>query len=140
MVDDLGQAKPLDRVRRLAQLFDVALLAWPFGGGDVIAPVAEVLGERIPAPRREPGAVNQHQWTAGCGTLHDDLPVRLPLPRYSFGVGPATNEIRYRKAPLARGFRVSPLTDSNRRPPPYHRTRAVIHDAVFLQIALWHAL
>jgi hypothetical protein len=41
------------------------------------------------------------------------------LPRYSFGVGPATNEIRYRKAPLARGFLVSPLTDSNRRPPPY---------------------
>ncbi len=59
MVDDLGQAEPRDRVRRLPKLFDVALLAWPFGGGDGIAPVAEVLGERVPAPRREPGAVKE---------------------------------------------------------------------------------
>ena len=49
VVDDLCQAEARDRVRRLAQLFDVTLLAWPFGGGDVIAPLAEVLGERVPA-------------------------------------------------------------------------------------------
>src|SRR5262245_47392905 len=51
VVDDLGQAKPFDGIRRLTQLLDLALLAWPFWGRDVIAPVAEVLGERVPAPR-----------------------------------------------------------------------------------------
>jgi hypothetical protein len=49
VVDDLVQAEALDRVRRLAQLCDVAFLARPLGRGDVVAAVAEVRGERVPA-------------------------------------------------------------------------------------------
>jgi len=35
----------------LSKLFDVSLLARPFRGGELIASVAEVLGERVPALR-----------------------------------------------------------------------------------------
>jgi hypothetical protein len=49
------------------------------------------------------------------------------------------------KIPDFRGFSLSksPLTDSNRRPPPYHRhtrTRAITRDTVLLQIGLLKAL
>src|SRR3954470_4317342 len=96
VVHNLRQAEALDRFGRLAQLFDVPLLAWPFGCRDVVAPIAEIFGERVPAARREPGAVNQHQRTAACGTLHDEPPSLLVLQATPFRSAPLADESRGR--------------------------------------------
>jgi hypothetical protein len=61
MVDDLLETKAFELVGLGAKLFDVTLLARPFGRGKVVAALREVVGEVLPAPRGEPGAVDQHQ-------------------------------------------------------------------------------
>jgi hypothetical protein len=77
MVDDLLEIKALEFVGLGAKLFDVTLLARPFGRGNVVAALREVVGEVLPAPRGEPGAVDQHQRGAVGGGRHRGLPDRL---------------------------------------------------------------
>jgi hypothetical protein len=61
VVDDLVEAEAGQLVCVLAKLLDVALLARPFRGGDGESAGAEVVGEVLPATRREPGAVDEQQ-------------------------------------------------------------------------------
>src|SRR5256714_6757690 len=61
VVDDLGDAEAGRVVRGLAHLLDVALLARPLRGGDVVALLPEEVAVGLPAPGREPGTMDQHQ-------------------------------------------------------------------------------
>src|SRR5215204_3955799 len=79
VVDDLGDAEPLELVRLRSQLLDVPLLARPLGCRDGKAALVEVVGEVLPAPRREPGAMDQHQRNTvaiGAAACHKRPPVR----------------------------------------------------------------
>ena len=68
VVDDLRQAETLQLLGVLAELLDVAVLARPLRRRDGEAALAEVVGVVLPTPRREPGAVDQHQRDAvACG-------------------------------------------------------------------------
>src|SRR5207249_4103245 len=58
---DLVQAETGELIAALAQLLDIAVLPRPLGGRDVKPTSSEVVREVLPAPRREPGAVDQHQ-------------------------------------------------------------------------------
>ena len=61
VVDDLRDAETFELVCLRSQLLDVALLARPLGSGDGEPALREVVGEVLPAPGREPGAMDQHQ-------------------------------------------------------------------------------
>ncbi len=61
VVDDLRDAEALELVCLRSQLLDVPFLARPLGSGDGEPALPEVVGEVLPASRREPGAVDQHQ-------------------------------------------------------------------------------
>src|SRR5438477_1940961 len=72
VVDDLVQAEALELAGCCAQLLDVSPLARPLGRGDLEALVAEVAGEALPALRREPGSVDQHQRSRIGGGFHGE--------------------------------------------------------------------
>src|SRR5436305_8939328 len=72
VVDDLVQAEPLELSGCFAQVVDVSPLARPLGRGDLAALVAEVVGEVLPALRREPGSVNEHQRSRIGGGFHGE--------------------------------------------------------------------
>src|SRR5256886_1434763 len=78
VIDDLGHAEALDRVCLLAELLDIGGLPGPLGHGDVEA-LLEVAGVVLPAPGREPGAVDQHQRGAAVAG-HLPSPIRPRLP------------------------------------------------------------
>ena len=61
VVDDLGDPQPGGVVRRFSHLLDVSDLARPLGRRDGEAPRAEVVDVVLPAARRQPGAVDEHQ-------------------------------------------------------------------------------
>ena len=78
VVDDLGQTEALELLRSLSQLLYVSVLAWPLGSGDGEPSVAEVVGEVLPAPCREPRSVHEHQGRAiRAGGFHGETSFSL---------------------------------------------------------------
>ena len=75
VVDDLLHAEPCRIFGGLAHLLDITLLARPLRRQDREAPLAKVVDVVLPATRRKPGAVNQHQ---------RDLPVFTPRACHTY--------------------------------------------------------
>src|SRR5262249_47376201 len=61
VVDDLGDTEPPQLFGVLADFLDVAVLAPPLRRRDGEAALAEVLGVVLPAARRQPRTVDEHQ-------------------------------------------------------------------------------
>jgi hypothetical protein len=77
MVDDLLETKTFALVGLDAKLFDVTLLARPFGRGNVVAALREVVGESSPSSARR--ARRRGSASEGCRWRgpHRGLPDRL---------------------------------------------------------------
>src|SRR5262249_27399428 len=99
VIDDLVEAKTLQRLGALALLLDAGRLPRPLGRGYVEAALREVALELLPASRREPRAVDQHQRnpvSLALGARH----VRTSVP-IDVGTLPATDEFAARRRSYA---------------------------------------
>jgi hypothetical protein len=102
MVDDLLETKAFELVGLGAKLFDVTLLARPFGRGNVVAALREVVGEVLPAPRGE-----QAPWISIRGAPLEGVDIGASrigwTRRYAFGP-PGASRLRVKGAMTRRAF------------------------------------